>query len=278
MSWSWNSLNRPERLLLAAALALLLAALFGPAVAQPGHYHAFADQRTLLGVPHACDVLSNLGFALAGILGLVALGKVHVLALSGVQRNCLRLFFAGLLVTALGSSWYHLAPSDLGVAIDRATMSVAFAGILALAVAALVSDRAGRLAAQVVLGACLAAVAYWYVSADMLPWALLQAGGMVLLLVAAFAPRRAGEIAVPWGWVLAAYAVAKVLEMGDHVVYEATGQLLSGHTLKHLVAALAAWPVIAVVHALARGQNPSQNTRPRAPMQRRQRAGLGRRT
>ena len=40
--------------------ALLLA--HGP-IAQFAHYHEFADQSVLLGVPHAADVLSNLGFA-----------------------------------------------------------------------------------------------------------------------------------------------------------------------------------------------------------------------
>jgi hypothetical protein len=260
-----NAMNRPEQLLLAGGALLLLAALALPGVAQPAHYHEFADQRTLFGLPHACDVLSNLGFALAGLLGLWALHGVHVVAMSGVQRDCARLFFVGLLVTALGSSWYHLAPDHLGLAVDRASMSVAFAGILGLATAARVNDRAGRLVAQALLVAGPLAVAWWYFTANVLPWALLQGGGMVLLLVATFAPARTGEIAVRWGWALCAYAIAKLLELGDHVIYEATGQLLSGHTLKHLVAALAAWPVIAVVWTLGRGQNAS-DPRPGARM------------
>jgi hypothetical protein len=46
------------------------------------------------------------------------------------------------------------------------------------------------------------------------------------------------------------YAAAKVFELNDHEIYHWTGQLVSGHTLKHLVAALAAWPVIAAIFAL----------------------------
>ena len=134
------SLTRTEWLLALAASALLLVALFAPALAQPPDAHGFVDQRVLWGVPHALDVLSNLPFAIAGWLGLRALRRASV---SPTQRACARLFFAGLLVVAVGSSWYHWLPNDFGLAIDRGSMSVAFAGLLGLLVAGLVSERAG---------------------------------------------------------------------------------------------------------------------------------------
>ena len=55
---------------------------------------------------------------------------------------------------------------------------------------------------------------------------------------------------------LLTYAAAKLLEVNDHLVYELTGQLVSGHTVKHLTAAMAAAPVIAAIGALRQaGQN-----------------------
>jgi hypothetical protein len=45
-------------------------------------------------------------------------------------------------------------------------------------------------------------------------------------------------------WVVFFYALAKVCESFDHGIFEATGHLVSGHTLKHLVASLAALPII----------------------------------
>ena len=51
------------------AALLLLAALIGPAVPQPQDFHAFADQRAWGPLPHALDVLSNLGFAWAAVAG-----------------------------------------------------------------------------------------------------------------------------------------------------------------------------------------------------------------
>ena len=64
------SLTRHEAWLLAALALLAAVAVFGPAFAQPPHLNAFADQRTLWGIPHALDVLSNLPFAVAGGTGL----------------------------------------------------------------------------------------------------------------------------------------------------------------------------------------------------------------
>ena len=65
-----------------------------------------------------------------------------------------------------------------------------------------------------------------------------------------------------WGWVIAAYAVAKVVEVGDHAIFEATGGWLSGHTLKHLVAACAAWPVIAALRPMQNGTSEPAPSRP----------------
>jgi hypothetical protein len=51
---------------------------------------------------------------------------------------------------------------------------------------------------------------------------------------------------------LVLYAVAKVFELGDEAIFHATGEVVSGHTLKHLVAALAVLPVLVAVRQNAR--------------------------
>ena len=58
---------------LVLAIAVGIAALLVPRTPQPLSYHHFADQRTWLGVPNFGDVVSNLLFLLAGVLGLVFL-------------------------------------------------------------------------------------------------------------------------------------------------------------------------------------------------------------
>lgn len=60
-------------------IAVLAIELYGP-IAQLTGYHHFADTRAWLGLPHAGDVLSNAGFTLVGIAGLVLLWSRRALA------------------------------------------------------------------------------------------------------------------------------------------------------------------------------------------------------
>ena len=247
------TLSRAEALLLGALLVLALLAGFGPHLAQAPHIHDYADQRAWLGLPCAVDVLSNLPFALFGLWGLRVLGRVSAAALDGTQRALAALFFTGLVLTAFASGWYHWRADDAGLFIDRLGMSFAFAGLLGLAVASRISARAGQWTAPVVLlWGVLGAWVCWQLG-NLLPWAVLQGAGLVLLLVLSVGRPRSGGLAVRWWLIIAVYAVAKLCELADHVIYEATAHVISGHSLKHLVAAGAAWPVISALQQL--GQN-----------------------
>ena len=155
--------------LLCAGLVFLALALWGPVLHASPHQHAFADQRTLWGIPCALDVLSNLPFALAGAWGLVLLGRVRSGVLDGATRATARLFCMGLVLTAAGSSWYHWQPDDAGLLWDRLGMTVAFAGMLGLATAQRVSARAGGTTALVVLAAGPLAVLWWAHTGNLLP-------------------------------------------------------------------------------------------------------------
>src|SRR5512132_491576 len=171
-----RKLSKPESVLLAACLGLLALALLGPAMAQPGRYHEFADQRVLWGLPFAMDVLSNLPFALAGAVGVWCLLMLPRGALSNVHRAMAGLFFTGLLLTAAGSSWYHWQPDDAGLAVDRCGMAVAFAGLLGLGAARL-SERAGAALGLAVLLLGPLTVQVWSTTGNVMPWAGLQFGG-----------------------------------------------------------------------------------------------------
>lgn len=250
-----SPMSRAEVALLAAVAALLLFACFGPAVGQPGDYHRFVDQRVLWGIPMAMDVWSNLPFALAGILGWMTLWRARP-AVSNVQRAMVALFFMGLLLAAAGSAWYHLAPDEAGLSVDRCGMSVAFAGVLGLAAAGRISERTGAWLGLTVLLLGPVAARTALATANVLPWAVLQFAGLMLLVVLALRPGRFAALPVRWGLVVLAYAVAKLLELNDQAIFEFTAQAVSGHTLKHAVAALAAAPVI---FAFGRTAKPRQN-------------------
>lgn len=245
-----QNLSRAEAGLLLGVAALLALALFGPMLPASAHQHTLADQRALWDIPCALDVLSNLPFAIAGLWGLVALRRVAPGMLDAPSRALASLFFAGLVCTAAGSALYHWQPQDAGLLWDRLGMVLPFAGLLGLAGASRVSARAGAAAAGTVLLAGPLAVLWWSHSGNLLPWAVVQLGGMLVVLALACLPRRDGALALHLGAVMALYALAKLFEAADHAVFEATGQAVSGHSLKHVLAAAAAWPVLEALAAL----------------------------
>lgn len=206
------------------------------------HGHPFVDARTLWGIPNALDVLSNLPFALLGLWGLWQVRRVG--ALPGATRAAGTVFFVGLLLTCAGSSFYHWAPDVWGLALDRAGMAVAFAGVLGLAAAERVSLRAAPWLCGGVMGAGVLSIGLHYATGVVAPWAVVQFGGMAVVLWAANQPAQPGALGIRWGVLIAIYALAKLLELGDAAVFQATQGVVSGHSLKHAAASLAAWPVI----------------------------------
>ena len=252
-------LEKMECRLLAVLLGLLALGLLGPHIAQPVHQHAFADTRIWAGIPFAMDVLSNLAFALWGAVGLAyvfALGKRRPI---DTEHALTGLFFAGLICTAAASAWYHLQPDDAGLGIDRLGMALAFPGLLGLAIAGRVSHRAGAVTGGAILVLGPLCICFWLASGNVLPWLVIQFGGMALMVWMAALKPLPGALPVRWGVVVAVYAAAKLLELADHQIYNLTGQLISGHSLKHLVASVAAWPVVAgVVLACSASRKPGK--------------------
>ena len=261
-----RALAPQEKGLLGAAVALLALAVLGPALAADVHQHGFADQRTLWGLRHAMDVLSNLPFALAAVWGAVLLHqRAQAAALDNVTRALVGLFFGGLLMTTAGSALYHLHPDDGGLLWDRLGMAGAFAGLLGLAAAGRVSPRAGMATAATVLLAAPAAVVCWAQTGNLMPWAAVQLGGMLVVLGLACLPRQTGALALNLGAVVAWYGAAKLCELWDADLFAATGRWVSGHSLKHLLAAGAALPVLWALYRV--GQVPAPDTSKQQPAQ-----------
>ncbi|MBI4756329.1 MAG: hypothetical protein HY778_13130 [Betaproteobacteria bacterium] len=220
---------------------LLLAAVLAPFTPQDPTYHRFADARSWLGVPNAADGLSNLAFILAGAWGLVRWRRGRMAVWPAPMNAFAGVFFAGLVLTGLGSFWYHLAPDDARLAWDRYVMVVPLPGVLGMAAAQKVSPRAGTAlgAAALVLGPL--SVAWWRWTGNVAPYGVVQFGGMGLVVWMLFL--RGGRAGPNWAALVGAYALAKVFELQDEEVFRLSGGLVSGHTLKHLAAACAALAV-----------------------------------
>jgi len=192
----------------------------------------------LLGIPNALNVLSNLPFLAVGAWGLLALPGLRIAA---ALRPAYGLFFAGILLTAFGSGYYHLAPANAPLIWDRLPMTVGFAGLFAVVVGEFVSLRAARQLLWPMLVAGLASVGYWAWSesrglGDLRPYAIVQFLPMLLTILILALYRGSNPLRGYLWAAVACYVFAKIAEFLDAGVY-AAGGLLSGHTLKHLLAA-----------------------------------------
>jgi hypothetical protein len=250
---TWRApLSRAEWLLVGSTTLLFAIGVLAPSLSQDANYHRFADARTLLGVPHALDVMSSAAFALVGMSGLVLVATRQPSSFSSAYRASALLSFVGLLATAAASASYHLAPNDAGLALDRHAMGVVFAGILGLVATERISERAGVALAGFSLLVGQASVLWWTSTGSVTPYGVLQFGGLLIVAVCLVQlPRHAGP---RWGLLLLAYALAKALEHFDAEVFVLTGESVSGHTLKHLVAALAAWTIVQPISRLGQAQ------------------------
>lgn len=235
----------------AALCALLLAALFHGPVGQLPHYHDFADQTPVLGIPHARDVVSNLGFALVALWGWARLrGGERFRALGGGAPGY-RLFLAALLLTACGSTWYHLAPDNARLIWDRLPIALACAGLLAgvWGETHAASGRSGAWLSALLAVFAVFSVFWWYATelrgqGDLRCYLLLQIAPFVLVPMWQWLRGRPVAERRAFGIALLLYAVAKAAELYDHEIGRLLGGL-TGHTLKHLLATAAAGVIVA---------------------------------
>jgi hypothetical protein len=216
----------------AVAAAAVAAVVLGPITRGPA-FHAYADQRTWLGIPHAGDVLSNLAFLLVAAHYLRHPSR----ALPGTGAA-----ISGVAAIGLGSGAYHWAPSDALLVLDWAPIAVTLMIVLSLVIRDRLGDAPGGLARLLGPVVAVGAVVYWYATGgtgggDMAPYVAVQLVGVGLApLLALVAPGRIGA-----GWLVAGvggFLVARLFARHDAALLDAIG--ISGHSLKHVAAALAA--------------------------------------
>lgn len=230
-------------LVVALTVACSVAALLIPAMPQPPDYHRFVDTRALFGIPNALDVLSNLGFLVAGRLGWGVVFRRETVFATRPERVPYAVFFIGMLLTAFGSSYYHLAPDNERLFWDRLPMTIAFMSLIGAQIVERIDRRLGLRLLGPLLLVGAASVIYWRLTeragaGNVIPYGILQGYAvMVLLMLAALYPSRYTRAKDLYG-VFACYVLAKLLEAFDTQIF-AFGNLVSGHTLKHLSAAAA---------------------------------------
>ena len=220
--------------LLAAIPVAILALFFAqPPIPQSLEYHLFADIRGCFGVPNFGDVSSNLAFLVVGLVGLHGC----VTARPEGARLAWIVFFAGTALVSVGSAYYHWDPNNQTLVWDRLPMTIGFMGAYVALLSEYVDRRLERILILPAVAIGLASVIYWGFTDDLRLYFALQATVLltIVVLVAVFPhpPRQRGHLALAFGL----YALAVVCERLDRQVFDVLAGLVSGHTIKHLLAA-----------------------------------------
>ena len=231
-----------------AVLGPLAILLFMAPIGQDPAYHSFADRRGALGIPNFFDVVSNACLLLAGAAGV----RARLTGRVSIESRGWATLFVGTALVGFGSAYYHWSPSDGTLVWDRLPLALISIGFFI----GLVDDRISqRLAAVLFIPAVLAglgSVIYWHYTNDLRLYVWIQLLPVVTLPVAVLCYRPRHTHQGYLGVVLVLYVLARILEVYDHELFSLTGNMVSGHTLKHVMAALAVCVVLAMLLARTR--------------------------
>lgn len=233
------------------ALALLLAIVtivsvivlfFSNPIPQDTNFHRFADIRTLFSIANFWNVISNLAFFLIGIVALQKLWSNKLVLITEIKA-AYYIFFAGVLLVAFGSAYYHYHPNNTTLVWDRLPMTIAFMSLLSIGLAEFVSITAGRMGLIPFLLTGIFSIVWWqygeqHNNGDLRLYALVQFLPILLLTLLFFFGHFAYH--TKWGYLalFGAYILAKLAEHFDEAICKLTGEMMAGHLLKHLITAI----------------------------------------
>jgi len=234
-----NNPKQKHLLLLSTSFCLIILAILiaTDPVPQDLVYHLLIDQRQWFTVPNFANIISNLPFATIGLSGFFLTLKNKETSTSWY------LFFIGLFLVALGSSYYHLHPNNQTLIWDRLPMTICFMSLFSALCAENISSRYETVILSVAISLGLSSVIYWHYTNDLRFYALIQFGALlsIPLILSFYKSQYSHSHYLLYG--LLFYILAKVFELNDSLIFELTDHLLSGHTIKHLLAAAATYCV-----------------------------------
>jgi hypothetical protein len=238
MDWRINSM-------IGFVLVCFAALLFVPSFAQPLAYHNFSDQLKSLGVANFSNVVTNFGFLVVGAWGLLTIKNNHSKKPSQLAWI---LFFGGVLFTAVGSGYYHWAPSNSTLLWDRLPITIAFMSLVSLITTEVINPSWGKKLLFPLLLVGFSSVLYWYYTeqqgaGDLRPYALVQFVPLIAIpfILLTYPVSKTLKKGI---WLLIIfYILAKFSESFDQLIFDHF--IISGHSLKHLLAAFGIYFMLA---------------------------------
>jgi len=236
---------------------------FFPSIPQSVSYHDYADKRSLWGMPNFANVVSNIPFLCVGVFGFLSLGK----SVKGGTKTVMQvtestkripkglvylyaLLFAGIFLTGVGSAYYHVAPDNDRLVYDRLATILVFMTALAITVAEFMDYATGIALLAPLLLFGIGSVMWWHFGdqrgeGDLRLYNLVQFYPFVFipLIILLFYTPNHRPVLLCLSWIIGWYLLAKLFELFDRAIYSRDGWI-SGHSLKHLAAAVATFYLV----------------------------------
>lgn len=199
----------------------------------------FADKRFIFGVANGMDVISNLAFFIFGVMGLRNAFKSSLSKVAFYQ--CL-LYSTAIILTCFGSSYFHLNPNPDTLVWDRLPMTMGFSAVIGMTLSERVNEKLGLITTLILIPTGFFTIfGHKFGLITLRPYIVLQFGCLAFIaLMMLLSTDKRGTNTFYWS-ALGFYVLAKIFEVYDHQIFFFSGYFVSGHTLKHLAAAIATW-------------------------------------
>lgn len=216
----------------------------GP-IPQPIEYHNFEDSRTFLSIPNFFNVMSNLPFIIVGFMGLYSLLFTNKIIKIETFNAAYFFLFLGVFLVGFGSGYYHLMPNNQSLVWDRLPMTIAFMSLISIIIAEYVSIKLGKSVLYPLLFIGIASVLYWYITelrgvGDLRLYGLVQFIPIIIIPLILYFMKPMFTLGKSYWWLILTYVLAKLFEHFDVIMAEMFFSI-SGHTIKHVIAALGMW-------------------------------------
>jgi hypothetical protein len=232
-------------LLLLLCIAILI--IYG-SIPQEESYHLFADVRTLWDIPNFWNVMTNLPFLLVGILGIRAVRK----AKEKVLRYTGLIMFWGFVLLTFGSGYYHLWPRNDTLVYDRLCMTLIFMSFFSFIIQERTAKQRGYRTLLILNLIGVLSVIYWWVSegwgkGDLRPYILVQFFPLLAIPLLLLLYKSTFNMTKEVSLIFLFFGLAKLTETYDKEIYNWLEHTLSGHSLKHLLMAVAGYWMVVLI-------------------------------
>lgn len=231
-----------------ATICVLLVFFMSP-IAQDINYHNFIDNTTFFNISNFNNVISNLGFIAIAFYGLINNKR----RLS--ENPLVLILLLGLLLTGIGSSYYHWKPNNYTLVYDRLPMVIVFMSFFIFIISTYISKKYVVLYGSILIIMGFGSVLYWSYTesigkGDLRPYALIQFLPMVLIPLILILFKNKDNKSMYIFPVFGCYVLAKLFEHFDKHVFTITNEIISGHSLKHLISAIATYYIYKWMYSL----------------------------